>query len=76
VSLEVVRCLQRFSNDSVVVDFAIDSEGNAFILVGKRLSSTVNTDNTQTFVGQNCKVLVTASNANSFADSLLVLLAI
>ena len=59
VSLEVVWCLQCFSNDSVVVYFAIDSKGNALILVGKRLSSTVNTNNTQTFVGENLEVLVT-----------------
>jgi hypothetical protein len=53
VSLEVVGFLQRLSNDSVVVNFAIDSQGNGFILVGKRLRATVDTNNTQTFVGKN-----------------------
>jgi len=70
VSLEVVRCLQRFSNDSVVVDFAIDSKSNAFILVGKWLSSTVNTNNTQTFVGENLEVLVTLPIDGSIGNPL------
>jgi hypothetical protein len=72
----MVGCLQRFSNDSVVVNFAIDSKSNALILVGKRLSSTVNTNNTQTFVGKNLEVLIIASNVIFIADFLLVLLAI
>jgi hypothetical protein len=71
MGLEMVRCLQRFSNDSVVVDFAIDSKSNTVILVGKRLSSTVNTNNTQTFVGKNLEVLVIASDAISIAASYL-----
>jgi hypothetical protein len=76
VSLEVVRCLQRFSNDSVVVDFAIDSKSNALILVGKRLSSTVDTNNTQTFMGKNWEVLVTFPHGRPLDDALLVLLAV
>jgi hypothetical protein len=70
VSLKVVRCLQGFSNDPVVVDFTIDSKSNALILVGKRLSSTVNTNNTQTLVGKNFEMLVTVPNARSLVDSL------
>lgn len=76
VSLEVVRCLQRFPNDSMVVDFAIDSKSNTFILVSKRLGSTANTNDTQTFVSKDFEVLVRVSNADSFAEFLLVLLAI
>ena len=76
VSLEVVRCLQRFSNDSVVVDFAIDSKSNTLILVSKRLGSTANTNDTQTFVSKDFEVLVRVSNADFFAEFLLVLLAI
>jgi hypothetical protein len=72
----VVRCLQRFPNDSVVVDFAIDSKSNTLILVSKRLGSTANTNNTQTFVSKDFEVLVRVSNADSFAEFLLVLLAI
>ena len=70
MSLEVVWFLQRFSNDSVVVNLAIDSKGNALILVGKRLRSTVDTNNTQTFMGKNFEVLVIASRVLSNADFL------
>jgi hypothetical protein len=72
----VVRCLQRFPNDSVVVDFAIDSKSNTLILVSKRLGSTANTNDTQTFVSKDFEVLVRVSNADFFAEFLLVLLAI
>lgn len=37
----------------MVVDFSVDCEGNALVLVGQRLRTTVNTDDTQTLVGQN-----------------------
>jgi hypothetical protein len=60
VSLEVVWVLESFSNESVVVDFAIDSKGNAFIAVGEWLGSTVDTNNTQTFVSKDCEVLEVA----------------
>ena len=72
----MVRCLQRFPNDSVVVDFAIDSKSNTLILVSKRLGSTANTNDTQTFVSKDFEVLVRVSNADSFAEFSLVLLAI
>lgn len=72
----MVRCLQRFPNDSVVVDFAIDSKSNTLILVSKRLGSTANTNDTQTFVSKDFEVLVRVSNADFFAEFLLVLLAI
>jgi hypothetical protein len=72
----VVRCLQRFPNDSVVVDFAIDSKSNTLILVSKRLGSTANTNDTQTFVSKDFEVLVRVSNADFFVEFLLVLLAI
>lgn len=57
--LEVVWGFECFSDDTMVVDLAIDSKGNGLILVGKWLSTTVDTNNTQTFVGKNCKELVT-----------------
>lgn len=76
MSLEVVRCLQRFPNDAVVVDFAIDSKSNTLILVSERLGSTANTNDTQTFVSKDFEVLARVSNADSFAEFLLVLLAI
>lgn len=66
----MVRRLQRFSNDSVVVDLAIDRKGYGLILVGKRLSSTVNTNNTQTLMGKNLEVLVMPSNLNSLVGFL------
>lgn len=59
VSLEVVRGLESLSNDSVVVDLAIDSKGNGLITVGKWLSSTIDTDNAQTLVGKDLKGLAT-----------------
>jgi hypothetical protein len=49
----VVWLLQRFSDDSVVVNLAIDSKGNGLIPVGKRLRTTVDTNNTQTLVGKD-----------------------
>lgn len=53
MSLKMVLVLKPLSNDSVVVDLAIDREGNALIIVGKRLRSTVNTHNAQTLMGKN-----------------------
>ena len=53
MSLEVIWLLQGFPNNSMVVDFAIDRKSNSLILVGKWLSSTVDTNDAQTFVGQN-----------------------
>ena len=70
----MVCLLQCLSNDSVVVNLAIDSKGNGLILVGKWLRSTVDTDNTQTFVGKNLEVLVLGREVDN--NSLLVLLAI
>lgn len=60
----------------MVVDFAIDSKSNTLILVSERLGSTANTNDTQTFVSKDFEVLVRVSNADSFAEFLLVLLAI
>jgi hypothetical protein len=60
----------------VVVDFAIDSKSNTLILVSERLGSTANTNDTQTFVSKDFEVLARVSNADSFAEFLLVLLAI
>jgi hypothetical protein len=48
--------LEPFSNDSVVVDFAIDCKCNAFVRVGKRLGSTVDSYNTQPLVGKNYRM--------------------
>jgi hypothetical protein len=53
VSLEMICLLQCPAHNSVVVDFAIDRKGNAVILVGNRLSTTVDTDDAQTLVCQN-----------------------
>ena len=53
VSLEVVWMLQMFTDKSVVVDFAIDSKGNALIAVREWLSSRVNTNDGETFVGKH-----------------------
>jgi len=38
--LEVVWGLQSLANDTVVIDFAIDSEGKSLVLVGQRLCTT------------------------------------
>jgi hypothetical protein len=53
VCLEVVRVRQCLANDSVVVDFAVDSKGNAVVLVGKWLRATVDTDDTQTLMSKD-----------------------
>ncbi len=60
----------------MVIDLAIDSKSKTLILVSKRLGSTANTNDTQTFVSKDFEVLVRVSNANAFAEFLLVLLAI
>jgi hypothetical protein len=60
VCLEVVRVGQCLANDSVVVDFTVDSKGNAVVFVGKWLRSTVDTDDTQTLMSKDCEVLVIA----------------
>jgi hypothetical protein len=57
VCLEMVWVLQCLADDSVVVDFAIDSKGNALILVGKWLRSTVDTYDTQTLMSKYYEVL-------------------
>jgi hypothetical protein len=74
VCLEVVWVRQCLANDSVVVDFAVDSKGNAVVLVSKWLRTTVDTDDTQTLMSKDCEVLVTALRYSSFYS--LVLLAI
>jgi hypothetical protein len=53
VSLEVVWVLEGFSNDSVVVNFPIDSKSNALICIGEWLGSGVNPDNTQTLMSKD-----------------------
>lgn len=54
VCFEVVWVLETFADESMVVNFAIDSKGNALIAVGQRLSTRINTNDRQTFVGQHC----------------------
>lgn len=49
----MIRIFKPLANDSVVINFAVDSKRDAFILVGEWLRSTVNTDNAKTFVCQN-----------------------
>ena len=51
--LEVVWVLESFSNDSVIIDFAINCKGNAFVTVGERLSTRINTNNGETLVGKD-----------------------
>jgi hypothetical protein len=41
VCLEVVWGLEGLANDPVVVNLSIDGQGDAVILVGKRLSSAL-----------------------------------
>jgi hypothetical protein len=50
---EVVWGLESFTDESVVVDFAIDSKSNTLIAVGKWLSSRVDTNDRQTLVGKH-----------------------
>jgi hypothetical protein len=53
VSLEVIRGLESFSNNSMVIDFSVDCQGDALVAVREGLSSAFNTHNTQTFVSKN-----------------------
>lgn len=52
--LEVIWVLQSFSDDSVVVYLAIDCKSNALVFGGKRLRTTLDTDDTQTLVSKDC----------------------
>ena len=54
VRFEVIRSLEPLSDDSVVVNFSIDSKSNALILVGEWLGPGVNSHNAQTFMSENC----------------------
>lgn len=49
----MVWVLQVLPNQPVVVDLAIDSEGNALVGVGQWLRSALHAYNTQTLVGKN-----------------------
>lgn len=69
----MVRFRKSFPNNSVVINLSIDSKGNGFILVGKWLRSTVNTDDTQPLVSKNLAGLATAMRGLPIL--LLVLLA-
>lgn len=48
--LEVVWSFQTLSQDSVVINFAVDCEGKGAIVIDKRLGARINTDNAQSFV--------------------------
>jgi len=72
MSLEVVRCLQGFPDNSVVVNFPIDCKCNAIVLVGKGLGTTVNTDNTQTLVGKNWGLLAIKQPRDLFLRTCVV----
>jgi hypothetical protein len=41
VCLEVVRLLEAFAEDTVVVDFAIDGQGDGALIVDQRLGARV-----------------------------------
>jgi hypothetical protein len=75
VCLEVVWVLESFADDSVVIDFAIDGKGNAFVAVGEWLSSRVNTNNGQTLMGKHCGRLENAPPKQNYVR-IPVLLAI
>jgi uncharacterized cupin superfamily protein len=51
--LVVVRGLQGLPNDTVVVDFAIDGQSQGAIIVDQGLGTGVDTDDTQTLVGED-----------------------
>jgi hypothetical protein len=52
-SLEVVSLLEVLSNVTMVVDLTVDSENDAVIGVGQRLSAGLNTDNAKALMAQN-----------------------
>ena len=53
VGFEVVWGLEALSDEPMVVNFAIDRKGNALVAVGERLSSRVDANNRQPFVGKH-----------------------
>jgi hypothetical protein len=57
MSLKMIGVLQSLSDQSVVIDLPIDRKGNGLLLVSEGLRSTVDSDNTQSLVCQNCEVL-------------------
>jgi len=56
VCLERVRFREALAEDFVVVDLAVDGKSDGFVLVENRLSTSVNTDNTQTLVDEDSVV--------------------
>jgi hypothetical protein len=68
VCLEVVWVLEALPHQPVVVDLAIDSEGNAIIRVGQWLSTALDADNAETFVGKNWRY---ASDPRSLISPLI-----
>jgi len=56
VRLERVWFREAFAEDFVVVDLAVDGKSDGFVLVENRLSTSVNTDNTQTLVDEDSVV--------------------
>lgn len=51
--LEVVRLLQRLSNDAMVVDLAVDCQCNSVVIVDQRLSACVHAHYTKALVAQD-----------------------
>lgn len=52
VGLEVVRGLEMLSQDSVVVDLAIDGQSHCTLIVDQRLGAAVHADDTKSFVAE------------------------
>jgi hypothetical protein len=75
MSLEVVWGLESLSHESVVVYLAVDCKGDAFILVGKWLRSTVNAHNAQALVDKNYNMSDQTLPISVFALRSLVLFA-
>jgi len=53
VCLEVVRLLQALAENTVVVNLAIDRQRHGLLVVDKRLSARIDTDDTKAFVNED-----------------------
>ncbi len=56
MGFEVVGRVELFAQDSVVVDFAIDSQSNGSLIVNQRLCASVHTHDTESLMAEDCVV--------------------
>lgn len=66
--LELIRLLQLFSYDLVVVDFAVDSKNYGLVLADERLSSRICSNKSVLIRTERSKLLTNSNNAKTLVD--------